>query len=161
MLKVYTDGGVLYNGKDDCKGSSSFIILENEEILYEYSSYVLDDGEICTNNRAELYGMINTMEYLLSEGLENEDIEIYSDSKYCVRGINEWVESWEAKDWYDSYNGRERPNSDLWKQMLVLSRQFSNIAFKWVKGHNKDTWNEYVDGLCSSLLKKLENETAK
>ena len=44
---------------------------------------------------------------------------------------------------------KKRKNKDLWREIDRLTRGRS-IVWIWVKGHNSDRWNDYVDGLAQA-----------
>lgn len=97
-----------------------------------------------TNNRMELLAVIRGLEALK----EYCDITIYSDSKYVVNGINEWLDGWIARNWKTA-GKKPVKNRDLWEQLVSL-RTGHSITLKWVKGHNGDPLNEEADLLATS-----------
>lgn len=80
MIRIYTDGGSRGNpGKSAC----SFIVLKNEEIVFKESKFL----GIKTNNEAEYNAIISALNWI-SKNLNNEDIEIISDSELVIKQIN-------------------------------------------------------------------------
>ena len=131
---VYTDGSC--HNKVDSVGGWAYLIIHNGQTT------VASDGEYpSTSNRMELTA---ALEALLSTPRDSV-VEIYSDSKYTVNTINDWLYSWEKKGWKNSY-GDEVKNMDI---MLNLKEQidYRKVKAIWVKGHNGNEYNEYVDKL--------------
>jgi ribonuclease HI len=94
-----------------------------------------------TNNRMELMSVI--------EGLRSLEpgttVDLYSDSQYVVKGLNEWMDGWKAKGWT---RGRREPvkNLDLWKQLDEL-RAILRLNSHWIRGHSEHPENERCDEL--------------
>lgn len=93
---------------------------------------------LTTNNRMELMAVIVGLEAVK---WEHADIEVFSDSSYVVKAVNEgWVFNWERK------NFAKAKNVDLWKRFLEIYRKHS-VKFTWVKGHADNPLNERCDRL--------------
>ena len=91
-----------------------------------------------TNNRMELLAVITALEKLKST--EN-DIHIYTDSKYVSDAINQkWIYGWIKKGF------KNVKNPDLWKRMVPLIKAHQT-TFHWVKGHAGHLENEICDEL--------------
>jgi ribonuclease HI len=75
-------------------------------------------------------------------------ITVVSDSTYVVKCFQDrWWEGWLRRDWK---NSQRQPvaNRDLWEPLLELALDSDReIAFRWVKGHSGDRWNDFVDEL--------------
>ncbi|MFA6676605.1 MAG: ribonuclease HI [Bacteroidales bacterium] len=92
-----------------------------------------------TNNRMELLGVIVGLEAIKRVPA---NITVISDSSYVVNAINKgWVFNWEKKA-----NFAKKANPDLWKRFLTIYRKH-HVTFKWVKGHDGNTYNEICDKL--------------
>ena len=74
---------------------------------------------------------------------KDEQIEIYTDSKYVKLGITEWIHKWKKNNWQTS---KKEPvkNKDLWIQLYDLTSSLK-ISWIWVKAHAGNTLNEEVD----------------
>ena len=91
-----------------------------------------------TNNRMELLAVIVGLEAVK---WENAVVEVFSDSSYVVKALNEgWLESWERKNW------KKVKNPDLWQRFLVVYRRH-RVSFHWIKGHAGHPENERCDRL--------------
>lgn len=91
-----------------------------------------------TNNRMELLAVIKGLE---SIRWENADVEVWSDSSYVVKAINEgWLRNWERKGFV------KVKNPDLWQRFLLAYRRH-HVTFHWIKGHAGHPENERCDRL--------------
>ena len=131
MIKIYTDGSCLNNPGD---GGWAAIINDNGNILK-----ISGNEKNTTNNKMELMAPINALKKID----KNNDIEIYTDSKYVKLGITEWIHNWLKNNWKTSKK-EDVKNKDLWLELYDLTKPLK-IEWKWVKAHNGDPTNEEVD----------------
>ena len=77
-------------------------------------------------------------------------IEIYTDSQYLKKGMEEWISGWKQKGWI---NSKKDPvaNADLWKELDQLASSHQ-ITWHWVKGHSGHPENERVDQLANEAI---------
>ena len=102
---------------------------------------------LTTNNRMELLAVI---EGLSAVRWENAEIEVWSDSSYVVKAINEgWLERWERKSF------SKVKNPDLWMRFLPLYRRH-RVSFHWIKGHAGHPENERCDALAVEAAHRPE-----
>ena len=110
-----------------------------------------------TNNRMELEGAIQALVALQKECEENkessEEVQayLYSDSKYVVDGMNQWVVNWKKRGWKKA-DKKEPENVDRWKKLDELASEFYKVHFRWVKGHDGHPQNERCDELANVAL---------
>ena len=142
IINIYIDGGCSHNGKENSIGKFGYVSIENDKILHSE----LKAERKTTNNRMEMKAMILALRYLKT--IEYESCDIFTDSSLVKRGITEWYPNWEKK------NFKNIKNVELWKELYSLYKETNNIKIKWVKGHNNNKWNEYID----LQLKKLNIE---
>lgn len=91
-----------------------------------------------TNNRMELMAVIIGLEAIK---WENARVNVFSDSTYVVKAINEgWLLGWEQKGF------KKVKNPDLWQRFLAVYRRH-RVTFTWVKGHADNPLNERCDRL--------------
>lgn len=98
-----------------------------------------------TNNRMELAGAIES----LSLTDTDEQIILYSDSQYVIKGMTEWIKGWQKKNWK---NSQKKPvlNRDLWERLLEVSLG-KKIDWKYVAGHSINTGNNRCDEIATSF----------
>lgn len=98
-------------------------------------------AEETTNNRMEMMAVIKALEAVKLKA----KIEIYTDSKYVMDGITQWIAGWKARGWKTAAK-KPVKNQDLWQQIdsLVCAH---DVKFYWVKGHSGHPENERADQL--------------
>ena len=146
MWKVYTDGSASPNPGPGGAGS---VILCDGEVVSE----MVHSGGHTTNNRMELHAVIMTIPSLPKD----KPVTLYTDSSYVQKGITEWVHGWIKKGWMTK-GGKQRVNTDLWKQLVELTKEYPKIKIEWVKAHNGDKWNERADELANRGTAKSKNK---
>jgi ribonuclease HI len=99
-----------------------------------------------TNNRMELTAVIEGLRALN----RSCEVEINTDSKYVMQGINEWISNWKRNGWKTAARKAVK-NSDLWRQ---LDDELSShkVDWKWVKGHSGVEGNELADQLANEAI---------
>ena len=138
---IYTDGACRGN-----PGPGGWGVL----IEYGESNKQLYGGDISTtNNKMELTAAIMA----LKEIKEPCEIILYTDSKYVLQGIEEWIHNWKKRGWRGA-NKKPVKNIDLWKELDEL-RDEHNIKWNWVKGHSGDPGNETADMLANRGIDEL------
>ena len=141
-IVIYTDGG--------CRGNPG-IGGWGVWLLYRDHDKKLKGSELnTTNNKMELTASIRALQSLKSNDIT---VDLYPDSKYVIQGINEWIDSWRAKDWKTA-NKKPVKNVDLWKQLDTLNNKFS-VNWYWVKGHSDDPGNDMADLLANQAMDEI------
>ena len=138
---IYTDGA--------CRGNPG---PGGWGVLIEYGelSKQLYGGDVSTtNNKMELTAAIMA----LKEIKEPCKIILYTDSKYVLQGIEEWIHNWKKRGWRGA-NKKQVKNIELWKELDEL-RDEHNIKWNWVKGHSGDPGNEIADMLANRGIDEL------
>jgi len=102
-----------------------------------------------TNNRMELMAAIQGLESLTRDC----HIKLYTDSKYVMQGITEWIHNWKKKGWKNSAR-KPVKNADLWQQ-LDKARERHQVEWIWVKGHAGHEGNERADELANRGVDEL------
>ena len=114
-----------------------------------YMKYNEHKKELCggeqetTNNRMELMAAIMALETLNKAS----KVSLYSDSKYVLQGITEWMDNWKKRGWKTSAK-KPVKNEDLWRR-LDAAIERHEIKWHWVKGHSGDDGNEKADMLAN------------
>ena len=102
-----------------------------------------------TNNRMELTAAIGGLNALKRRCA----VKLYTDSKYVLQGITEWLPNWKARGWRTAARTPVK-NQDLW-QLLDAAAANQDIKWIWVKGHSGDAGNEYVDQLANDAIDRM------
>ena len=141
-IVIYTDGG--------CRGNPG---VGGWGVLLRYNDYdkkLKGSEHNTTNNKMELTAAIKALEALKSSEIS---VDLYTDSKYVIQGINEWIEGWKSKDWKTA-NKKPVKNVDLWKQLDLLNNKYS-VTWHWVKGHSDDPGNDMADLLANQAMDEI------
>ena len=107
-----------------------------------------------TNNVMELVALQRALEYIQNIDMNDFNIiNIYTDSKYVEQGVNLWIHKWKKNNWMTSSNTTVK-NIIEWKSIdtnLQKLREKNNIQVSWVKAHDTNEHNNYVDKLARNF----------
>jgi ribonuclease HI len=99
-----------------------------------------------TNNRMELSGAL----FALTEVKErDEEITVYTDSKYVIGGMTSWLFNWQKNNWRTAQK-KEVLNKDLWEKLALVTKD-KEIDWQYVAGHSGHAGNERFDEIASNL----------
>lgn len=158
--EIYTDGSSLNNPHG--MGAAAFAIYKDDELLLEY----VESFDKVSNNQMEMLAIIKALEVFsaifVDEFAEKSEDEfklfVMSDSQYCTKGISYWVSGWKNKNWKTS-TGKDVLNRELWERMDTLYQLLNKPRFVWVKAHDADDKNNYVDALATSASQSKINQS--
>jgi hypothetical protein len=85
-------------------------------------------------------------------------VELFTDSEYVRKGINEWIHNWKKRGWMTA-DKKPVKNSDLWRALDDATRRH-RIKWRWVKGHDGDPGNERADALANLGAAEHDNRRA-
>ena len=126
QVDIYTDGA--------CRGNPGpggwgvvLINKKNEKELF--------GGDIdTTNNKMEMMAAIKALESLK----ESCQVNLYTDSKYVMKGITEWIKKWKVNNFMNSKKETVE-NTELWVQLDALNSKH-HVQMDMVKGHSERPW---------------------
>ena len=140
-IKIYTDGACRGNPGPGGWGALLISSTSEKEIW---------GGEAeTTNNRMELMAAIAALDALKKPC----EVALYTDSKYVLLGITDWLPNWKKRGWKTA-SRKPVANEDLWRQ-LDAARARHSIEWHWVKGHAGDAGNERADQLANRGIDEL------
>jgi ribonuclease HI len=140
-VHIYTDGAC--RGNPGPGGWGVLVLLGDTE------------RELCggaaetTNNRMELTAAIRALEALQRRC----HVSIYTDSKYVLQGVTEWLEQWKHRGWKTAAK-KPVKNEDLWRELDDLLAGH-HIEWHWVKGHSGHSGNERADELANQGIDSM------
>ena len=135
---IYTDGACRGN-----PGPGGWGVL----LRYQGSDKTLKGYEAqTTNNRMELTAAIEALKALKRTCA----IELNTDSKYVIQGINDWLPNWKKNNWKTAARKAVK-NTDLWQRLDKESSRH-DIDWIWVKGHAGIEGNELADQLANIAI---------
>ena len=125
-IEIYTDGSSLGN-----PGPGGWCAI----LKYKNHQKIIKGGErLTTNNKMELKAVIEALKTLK----ESCEIELYSDSTYVLKGINEWINNWVKKEF------KKVKNKEFWQEFLNVKNNHK-IYTNWIKAHSGHKENEICD----------------
>ncbi len=139
-IEIWTDGA--------CSGNSGpggwAAILKAEGRYKELAGSCPET----TNQRTELQAAIEALKAL--KGGPHQ-VTLYSDSKYLIDSINQWLPKWLKNGWR---NASKHPvaNQPLWKELSHLMQSHA-IDWVWVKGHDGNPLQERADTLATTACR--------
>lgn len=143
---LYTDGAC--SGNPGPGGWGALLRYgENEKELSGYEAET-------TNNRMEMTAVIEGLR-ALKRGCH---VTIYTDSKYVLQGLTEWLPNWKKRGWKTA-DKKPVKNVDLWQELDRICAQHT-VTWQWVKGHNGDVDNERVDALARAAITENQGVTS-
>ena len=141
---LHLDESCLGNGREgeNPGGGAGLIEIRSRGDRIERRDLFLHEPAT-TNNRMALKGAAYALELLAGKGARLSVLMV-SDSQYLVRGVREWMPSWEARGW--TRKGGAIENLALWKRLRAASRKHE-VQWTWLRGHARHPKNEYADRL--------------
>jgi len=136
QMAIYTDGACEPNPGPG--GWGLVVFMDGDIKNIDYAQYGYSDNT--TNNIMELTAILMAFDVIPDTELA---ATIFSDSRYCVDGINSWMHKWQKKGW--KKKGGAIKNLDLWKEIFDKVKEFPRVKLEWVRGHNGDMGNELAD----------------
>ena len=140
-VNIYTDGAC--RGNPGVGGWGALIEYEN------HNKEIFGGEKLTTNNQMELMAAIQGLKALS----EKCNVNLTTDSKYVMDGINSWIKNWKRNDWKNSQKQNVK-NKDLWIQLDKLNEQH-DVKWHWVKGHSGHPQNELADQLANKGIDSL------
>jgi len=96
-----------------------------------------------TNNRMELTGALEVLKALRLLP-RHPKLELLTDSRYLVDGLQTWLPGWKRKGWRTAGGGPVL-NRDLWEQLD--SARLEGVALRHVRGHSGHPENDRCDAI--------------
>lgn len=119
---AYTDGSNDNKNPRRPAGAAYVILDEKGKEMHRASKGFVGK----TNNEMELMAIISAVNWIP----DGESVVVHSDSEYAIKVLS----------------GEYKARKNL--KLISLYKKVSankKVAFKWVKGHNGDYWNEVCD----------------
>lgn len=140
-VEIYTDGAC--RGNPGPGGWGAWLKSDGVEKM------ICGGEQETTNNRMELMAAIQALEILN----QSCSVKLFSDSKYVLQGITEWLSNWKKRGWKTA-SKKPVKNEDLWRR-LDTAMQRHDVEWGWVKGHSGNIGNEKADQLANQGIDTL------
>ena len=138
---IYTDGAC--RGNPGPGGWGALIKFDTAE------KEIFGGQNNTTNNQMELSAAIEGLSILK----EPCNVELFTDSKYVMDGITQWIQNWKKNNWKTSAK-KDVKNKALWQQLDHLMA-YHQVQWHWVKGHSGDPGNETADFLANKGIDSI------
>ncbi len=141
VVTIYTDGA--------CRGNPGPGGWAAVLTAGEHEREISGADRQTTNNRMELQAVISALQTLKRP----VEVQLYTDSQYVKKGLQEWLPQWKARGWKTA-DKKPVKNQDLWE---ILEREAARhrIEWHWVKGHSGVAGNERCDVLANAAIDAL------
>ncbi len=138
---IYTDGACRGNPGPGGWGALIKFDIAQKEIFGGQNN--------TTNNQMELSAAIEGLSTLK----EPCNVELFTDSRYVMDGITQWIQNWKKNNWKTS-SKKEVKNKELWQKLDQLM-SYHQVKWTWVKGHSGDPGNEVADLLANKGIDSI------
>ena len=156
VITIFTDGSSLGNPGPGGWGAV---------IVNSVSGEITELGggkKSTTNNEMELQAVISAFAHLAGTGCNNTVVTVYSDSRYVIQGITEWVHGWVKNGW-QTKDKKPVQHKHLWEELYAFSKGCAEkrdckLVWRHVLGHVGIPGNERVDTIAQmfALGKRIE-----
>lgn len=134
---AYTDGSC-NNFSPFGEGGCAYVVLDyTRQITMDYQTQSLLGT---TNNRAELRAILMALQFIPDGG----SVIILTDSQYSINALKS--------------NKTPEKNGDIIKSCKVEMQRIGDVYFQWIKGHNGEYYNEYVDRASMAALNSVRGK---
>jgi ribonuclease HI len=162
IMDIHVDGGCRRNGYHDAIGAAAAILKPKYGKRYWSKTQRLCDYPSPTNQRAEIIGIILGLKWALEKYDELDsnphlDLTIWSDSRYAVNCMNDWIYKWVRNGWINA-RGEAVANRDLIKEASDLDdrvKELGSVEYVWIPREE----NRLADKHCNEELDKMEDES--
>ena len=138
---IYTDGACRGNPGPGGWGA----LIQFDTVQKE----IFGGQNVTTNNQMELFAAIEGLSTLK----EPCNVELFTDSKYVMDGITQWIQNWKKNNWKTAAK-KDVKNKDLWQKLDQLMT-YHHVQWHWVKGHSGDPGNEKADRLANKGIDSI------
>ena len=141
QVTIYTDGAC--RGNPGPGGWGALIKFDSME------KEIFGGKNDTTNNQMELLAAIEGLATLK----EPCSVELFTDSKYVMDGITQWIKNWKKNNWKTAAK-KDVKNKELWQKLdhLISKHQ---VQWHWGKGHSGDAGNETADLLANKGIDSI------
>ncbi|MDU6142780.1 MAG: ribonuclease H family protein [Clostridium perfringens] len=138
LIYIYVDGSFMVSKENYSYG---FLVVKNDEILYEDNGVGYDKEEIALRNvSGEVEGAMKAIEYAIENG--------YKDIVLCYD--YQGIESWALGTWKRNNRITQNYNEFMQEKFKLIK-----VRFKKIKGHSGNKFNDRADILAKKALESL------
>jgi ribonuclease HI len=150
MIIVFADGA---SSGNPGPGGWGAVILDESQQVQELGGA----SPNTTNNKMELQATLAALLCIREHQLPGSPISIFTDSKYVIQGITQWVHGWKRNGWKTA-EGKDVSNRDLWEALAGAAEALRSRKLSWnyVPGHAGIPGNDRVDEIAVQFSKKFQ-----
>ena len=138
LIYIYVDGSFMVHKENYSYG---FLVVKNDEILYEDNGVGYDKEAIALRNvSGEVEGAMKAIEYAIENG--------YKDIVLCYD--YQGIESWALGTWKRNNRITQNYNEFMQEKFKLIK-----VRFKKIKGHSGNKFNDRADILAKKALESL------
>ena len=138
LIYIYVDGSFMVSKENYSYG---FLVVKNDEILYEDNGVGYDKEAIALRNvSGEVEGAMKAIEYAIENG--------YKDIVLCYD--YQGIESWALGTWKRNNRITQKYNEFMQEKFKLIK-----VRFKKIKGHSGNKFNDRADILAKKALESL------
>ncbi|KAH6709136.1 ribonuclease H1 [Leptodontidium sp. MPI-SDFR-AT-0119] len=160
-MEIYIDGGCRGNGRPDAIGAAAAVFKYRWGRQQAWTRYLestdehWNDDPPVTNQRAEMTAVIIALEQALEkyhdlDGTPRIDVKIYTDSKYVIGCMTDWIYKWSNNGWINAA-GNPVANQDLIRVASDLDdrlKEEGSVKYIWIpRADNQD-----ADDACNDRM---------
>jgi ribonuclease HI len=151
-IRIYTDGSCILNGKPNARGGWA-VYFPNGEFSNAAQKYTNHP----TNQRCELTAIQMAFEITKSYILDGGKIELFTDSEYSLKCLQEYCKKWSINGWLKA-DKNPIENRDIIEPLYnFYSMYWRQITMKHVRAHTgrqdeHSKANEIVDQMARSTI---------
>ena len=151
-VRIYTDGSCILNGKPNARGGWA-VYFPGGQFMNSAQKYTNHP----TNQRCELTAIQQALEITRSYIEGGGKVEIYTDSEYCLKCLQEYCKKWSLNGWLKA-DKRPVENRDIIEPLYKFySMYWRQIIMKHVRAHTgrqdeHSKANDIVDQMARSTI---------
>jgi ribonuclease HI len=154
FMEVYVDGGCRGNGRPGSIGAAA-AVFKNRRGRHKTWIRCLPRYPPATNQRAEITAIIIALEQILEKYDElyfhpRLKVKLYSDSRYAIGCMTEWIYNWTQNGWKNAA-GYRVANRDLIEEASYLHdivTGLGDIEYIWIP--RSENWE--ADEACNEAM---------
>lgn len=130
------------------------MIFLTDKKAYEMAGY----QKVATNNQMELEAVKQVFTLMTDRQISGYTVDIFSDSKYCIDGLEKWILNWRKNNWKTAAK-KDVANKQYWidiSEMKDFLENENEINFHHVRAHAGELYNERVDDLARITAEREE-----
>lgn len=151
-VRIYTDGSCILNGKPNARGGWAVYFPGGQfpNMAEKYTNHP-------TNQRCELTAIQKALEATRQYIIEGGKIELYTDSEYSLKCLQEYCKKWSINGWVKA-DKNPIENRDIIEPLYnYYSMYWRQITMKHVRAHTgrqdeHSKANDIVDQLARSTI---------